>query len=437
MWSIGSFGSSFGLRLLSTIVLARLLDPHVLGIMVVLHALRYGIELLSDVGIEQNIVQNGRGAEPDFINTAWTLQIMRGILLSGVFLALAAPLGRLYDIETGLLAAMACAPMLNALHSTSIFLLVRNLEVRARMLFELTAELIAFGATLGLVLIWPSAWALLGGILIGISARSALSYLLVHPRHRLILDRASTRSILRFGGWMFLSSVLLYLSTNLDRLMLGRFVSLGTVGIYGLARGIADVPGLLAGRLSYQLLLPLVSARRREGGIETIREVAPARLLFVLVCALGLGTALAWPDWAIRVMFDPRYHAAEWMLLLLLPGAWFTVLGNLNEAVVLGSSRADLNTLANLARLVALLIGLPLGYWMFQFPGAIGAIVLGEIARYGMLATLQMRLGVSFLRQDGLATLVVCVTAAAWIALRIWGGLGVPWSGLADAWSLR
>lgn len=430
LWSIASFGSSFGLRLLSTILLARLLDPAVLGVMVVIHALRYGVELLSDVGIEQNIVQHDKGAEPDFLNTAWTIQLLRGLMLGAVFLMLAKPLASLYQIDPQLLALAALAPLLTACHSTSIFLLVRNLEVRSRMLFELSAELIGFVATVSLVLLSPTAWAVVGGMLIGISARSILSYFLPHPAHRLTLTRGYSRDILRFGGWMFLSSLLLYLSTNIDRLLLGRLAPLAMVGIYGIARGVADMPGQVAGKLSHQLLLPLVSARRRAGQAPDIRDVASARLLFVMLGAVGLGTALAWSDWAIRIMFDPRYQAAEWMLCILLPGAWLACLGNLNEAVVLGSNRPDLNALANLARMIALGIGLPLGYWLGGLPGALCAIVVGEALRYVALAMLQVRLGASFLRQDLLATCLMVATAAGWALARIRMGGEPPWSDL-------
>jgi O-antigen/teichoic acid export membrane protein len=435
LWSIASFGSSFALRLASTVLLARLLDPHVLGVMVVINALRYGVELLSDVGIEQNVVQHAKGAEPDFFNTAWTIQILRGALLTAAFLALAVPLGRLYEIEPQLLCAVALAPLLNSAHSTSIFLLVRNLAVRSRMLFELTAELVGFAATVLLVLVSPTAWSVVGGMLIGIGFRSLLSYRLPRPRHRLALHRVHSRDILRFGGWMFLSSLLLFLSTNVDRLLLGKLAPLGMVGIYGIARSISDVPGQVAGRLSYQLLLPLFAARRREGATLNVQDVSRARLLFVLCGALGLGTALPWSDLAIRILFDQRYQAAEWMLFALLPGAWFACLGNLNESVVLGSNRPDLNATANLARMASVVVGLPLGYWLAGLPGAIVAIVVGEVARYLALAAMQTWMGVSFWRQDALGTLAFAAVAAVWIVVRTRLGGDLPWIGFMAAWN--
>ena len=58
--------------------------------------------LLSDMGLRQNIIQSHRGDDPAFLNTAWTVQIIRGFVLFALtlLLALCAPA----------LAATAAAP---------------------------------------------------------------------------------------------------------------------------------------------------------------------------------------------------------------------------------------------------------------------------------------------------------------------------------------
>jgi hypothetical protein len=49
----------------------RQLAPQIFGLMVEVNGLRTGIELLTDVGVEQNIVHNEKGLEDEFFNTAW------------------------------------------------------------------------------------------------------------------------------------------------------------------------------------------------------------------------------------------------------------------------------------------------------------------------------------------------------------------------------
>src|SRR5262249_53353349 len=93
-----SYGVGNLLRVATSIILARLLAPELFGIMVIVFTLRTGVELLSDVGIGQNIIYNKNAEDPDFYNTAWTLRAIRGILLWLITCAAAVPLAHFYDI---------------------------------------------------------------------------------------------------------------------------------------------------------------------------------------------------------------------------------------------------------------------------------------------------------------------------------------------------
>src|ERR1700694_2853419 len=97
VWTIGSVGLGQLIRLVTNVLLARLLAPELFGIMLIVNSLRMGIELMSDVGIGQNIVHHKDANDPDFYNTAWTLQAIRSIVLWLVALVAAAPVARFYQ----------------------------------------------------------------------------------------------------------------------------------------------------------------------------------------------------------------------------------------------------------------------------------------------------------------------------------------------------
>ncbi len=61
--------------------MARLLMPEIFGVMLIATTVSVVLHLLSDVGLRQNIVQSPRGDDPVFLNTAWTVQILRGVVL--------------------------------------------------------------------------------------------------------------------------------------------------------------------------------------------------------------------------------------------------------------------------------------------------------------------------------------------------------------------
>src|SRR5665213_4512871 len=97
IWTAGVFSVGQMLRLVTNIILARLLAPELFGIMQIVYSFRTGIELITDVGISQNIIHNKNANDPDFYNTAWSLQLIRSIVLWIVFCIISVPVARFYD----------------------------------------------------------------------------------------------------------------------------------------------------------------------------------------------------------------------------------------------------------------------------------------------------------------------------------------------------
>lgn len=429
-WSLGSFASFYGFRLAASLVLTRLLAPEIFGVMVVVHSMRLGFELLTDIGIEQNIVQHKEGLEPRFLNTAWTMQIIRGTYLSAIFFAISPFLAHFYNIDERIFRFIAFAPLINSFQSTAIFTLAKNLEVKRRALFEFRAELIGFVASVVTAFISPTVWAPVAGILIQLSSRSLLSYRLPHAPHKLMLDRTYAREILRFGRWIMISSLVMFAAGNLDRLVLGRMAPLAMLGIYGLARTMADLPALMARRLSYQLIFPMLSAYRQGGGDALPPQMRNARLKLILIAAVVIGLGASVSDWVIHLMYQRRYEQAGWMLSLLLFGTWASVLSSFNEALLLGSGKPAYESAANVVRFSILGGGLWLGYSWIGLPGAIGALIFAEIGRYIVVSFGQFHTRLSFTLQDGVATLVLIGLYAAIVLGRVELGLGTPWASL-------
>jgi O-antigen/teichoic acid export membrane protein len=80
-WSLAGFALSYALRLGSSLVLTRLLIPSMFGVIAIAMLIMTGLAMFSDIGLKQNIIQSKRGSDTVFLNTAWVVQIMRGLLL--------------------------------------------------------------------------------------------------------------------------------------------------------------------------------------------------------------------------------------------------------------------------------------------------------------------------------------------------------------------
>jgi O-antigen/teichoic acid export membrane protein len=81
---------------------------------------------------------------------------------------------------------------------------------------------------------------------------------------------------------------------------------------------------------------------------------------FLLAAGLGLAGLAGLADVAVGVLYDARYHAAGWMLAVLLLGSWFTLPASLNEATLVGLGHPLRIGRANAAKFVVLVVALPL-----------------------------------------------------------------------------
>lgn len=82
IWSVGGFGICQIIRLGGNLLMTRLLAPEMFGIMAVATVVMSTLAVFSDLGIKQSIIQNRRGGERAFLNTIWTIQILRGVQLT-------------------------------------------------------------------------------------------------------------------------------------------------------------------------------------------------------------------------------------------------------------------------------------------------------------------------------------------------------------------
>ena len=427
IWTVGAFGVGQLLRLATNIVLARLLAPELFGIMQIVNSLRTGVEFISDVGISQNIIYNKDANQPDFYNTAWSLQLIRGMVLWLVFAAAAAPVARFYEFPllVRVIPIAAIAVVLGGFYSTSRFLLQKRMMYSTLTAFDLIIGLISSAAHIIIAYFTPTIWALVYGSLAGMMAYLIGShFILPDVRQKFHISRYYARQILSFGKWIFVSSIIYFLSTNFDRLYLAKTIPLGLLGVYGIARALAELLSTVIQQLGGSVIFPFVASHSHIPRSELRMQLAPIRMKFLLIAGSGFSLFAATADLAIRVLYDQRYQAAGWMLPILVIGAWFSAMANLNESTLLGLGRPNYSAFANGGKFVFLLIGLPVGVGWGGVPGAIMAIVVSDLCRYVPILGGQIRERFSFAAQDLSATFAVFGLIACWEWLRWASGFG-------------
>ena len=82
LWTFGAFGAQRALSTGSFVALRWFLVPEIFGLMTIVNQVLTGLAMFSDFGIQPAVIQNERGDDRRFLDTAWSLQVARGLLLA-------------------------------------------------------------------------------------------------------------------------------------------------------------------------------------------------------------------------------------------------------------------------------------------------------------------------------------------------------------------
>lgn len=427
IWTIAGYGVGQLLRLGAIVILTRLLAPELFGIMTIINSVRTGLDLVSDLGIGQNVVQNKNADDPRFWDTAWSLQLVRGGVLFVACLAVALPLAHFYDTSILMIAVPVSALyfLIVGMNSISIPLLRRRLQLARLNIFETSVELFSSVSHVLLAYLSPTLWALVFAGLIASTSRMVGSYFLLPGlRHRFIISKDYASQIFSFGKWIFLSSIVYFFSLNFDRLYLGKVAPLAMLGIYGLARSLADPLGAIVLRLGSYVVFPAVAASASMPRDQLRARMAPNRARLLLVAVVGLAGVASVADWVVAILYDHRYQAAGWMLPILVIGVWLSVLCSIGESSLMGLGKPVYGAVANSLKCAYVVIGLPLAYQYYGIFGAIVVMAASDLCRYIPLFVGQVRERCSFGKQDVATTLILFSLIACFGWLRWSLGLG-------------
>ena len=237
-WTIGEYLFCNVLRLVTNMVMARLLFPEAFGVMVIAGALVQALEMFADVGVGLSIIQHKRGDEPAFLNTAWTIQVIRGLALCAAACALALPYAMLYDqpVLAWIVPACGLIFVINGLQSTNMATCGRSLNLKRVVALGVAEAIVKSSVMIVWAIVSPSVWALVAGSLITYALSAAASHVMLPGiRNRFAWDSDAVSQMIRFGKWVFLSTALTYLAVSSDRLVIAKLVPLAVVGVGNLA----------------------------------------------------------------------------------------------------------------------------------------------------------------------------------------------------------
>lgn len=405
------------MRFIGNLIIARLLVPEDFGLMQLVAVFLQGVSMVSDLGVSVNILQHKKGEDPDFLRTAWTVQILRGFVIELVLIAIAYPVSVIYKapLLMWLIPVAGLTAIIDGFVSMNLNVANRKLELKKITILELVTQFIGLIAMLACAWYWRSVWALPVYSIVSEGLKALYShYLFPIPKMAFEWVKEDVKEIYDFGKWIFFSSMGGFLVSRLDRLILGLYLTLGELGLYGIAMAIpmAVIEVILS--IGQKVLVPMYSHLWRNS-VERLRsQTFKVRSALMAIAMPPLFVMMIWGQEIINFLYPAAYSGAGWMLQILAVhfalksitlniGPILYAVGDSFRAMIMMFSYA-------LILLLCMLIG---GYY-FGTKGVIWALPVSELAGYPVLITLVKKYNVwlPYLDLAGLAITVVFMKIA-------------------------
>lgn len=417
--SVMGFGGSQVMRLASNLVLTRLLSPDDFGLMTLVSSFIIGLTMFSDMGLGPSIQQSKRGDDPAFLDTAWTIKVIRGGILLAAACAMAWPLALFYQTPSfaHIFPITAISLLIAGFNPTRIDTAARHMFLGRLTAIELGTQAITILCTILAAVLLQSVWALVVGNVLGACFELVLTWLCL-PGHvdRLRMEPEARQELVHFGKWIFLSTICGFLLFQGDRLILGRVLTLEQLGIYNIALFLGTVPMLLGGAIGGRLFIPMYRQHPPGESARNTRILAKARAGVTAVLILGVAMLILIGPQLIDFLYDERYETAGGLLVLiaLLQLPQIALISYDYSALAAGDTRSFFWMQSSRAVLYFTLVGL--GAWQFGLAG----VLFGQGVSYFLCYPIVVQLARRHKAWDPRHDVIVAVGAAILLAIALW-----------------
>lgn len=312
------------------VILARILAPSDFGLLGIAMLATMTLENFSKTGFEAAIIQKKENVK-GYLNSAWTVGIIRGVLLFSILYFLAPYVAIFFESPQAksIIRVLGFSFLIQAFTNIGIVYFKKELEFSKQFIYQLSGTLADFIVAVSAALLLRSVWALVFGLIAGNAVRLIASYI-VHPyRPHLSLDLRKVKELFGFGKWVLGSSLLVFLITQGDDILVGKLLGVTMLGFYQMAYRISNTPATEITHVISQVTFPAFSKLRDN--LPNLRDA----FLKVLQLTAFLSFPIAGLIFVLAPDFTRIFLGEKWMPMV--PAMQILVLAGLTRSVAASS----------------------------------------------------------------------------------------------------
>ena len=241
--TVGSQGIMFGLSMISTVVLARLLSPEDYGLLALVSSVTGFVLIFKDLGLSQAIIQYKDLDQAKSNKVFWfNVLVSSGIAL--LICALGPVLVYFYDEPRVLYITFSFSMIavfggLTIQHSS---LLRRQMMFKTIAIVNIVSSLASIGGAILLAYLGFGYWALVAMNVINPFVTMIMYWIYCDWRPDMPKIDRSISGMVRFGVDITGFNLINYFSRNLDNVLIGKYVGTAQLGIYSKAYQLLMLP---------------------------------------------------------------------------------------------------------------------------------------------------------------------------------------------------
>jgi len=253
----------FGLA--RTIVLARVLSPNDFGLFGISLLALSALNTFSQTGFQAALVQKKGDIKP-YLDTAWTVQVIRGLILAGILFGIAPYVASFFGepMAAPLLRVLGLSAVFQGLTNIGVVYFQKELEFHKRFIYVFSGTLADLGVAIPAALILRNAWALVFGLLAGNFVRFVMSYIIYTYKPRVGMEWGKSKELFNYGRWILGSSILTFLLTQADDVFVGKMLGVTALGFYQMAYRLVSLPATEITSVISTVSFPVYSKLQRN-----------------------------------------------------------------------------------------------------------------------------------------------------------------------------
>ncbi len=369
------------------VIIARLLSPLQFGLFGIASIVLAFIEIVTETGINIFLIQENEKEVKKYINTAWIISIARGFIVFLIIIIFSPFIVSFFKAEGSfkLILLISFVPLIRGFINPSIALLQKDLQFQKEFYLKSFIFTVDTITAVLLVSILKAPSGIIYGLLVGGVTEVILSFIVVSPKPSFTFNIQYIQKILHRGKWVTMSGVFNYLYHNIDDVLVGKIINVGSLGLYSMVYKISTLPisevADVVSRVSFPVYVKIAGDRTR------LKSAFFKTGVLVSALSVPLGVfCILFPKEIILIVLGEKWVSASQTLQVL---GFFGIIRSISgttSALFLSVHKQEYVALVTFVSFAGLIITIIPLINMYGIMGAAIASVIGSIVALPVMA---------------------------------------------------